>query len=64
MAMTSAQLLQKTQFSQASVWQRARNRVSLGVWMVKILLTVSGFLLCLPCSHQCPPSTLWEEALV
>lgn len=27
--------------------------------MVKILLTVSGFVLGLPC---CPPSTLWEKA--
>lgn len=31
---------------------------------VKILLTTSGFLLCLSRSPHCPPSTLWEEGLV
>lgn len=31
-----------------------------GTQMVKILLTVSGFVLGLPCC--CPPSTFWEKA--
>lgn len=57
-AMTNAQLLQRTWYSQASVWQRARYRVSL---VVKILLTIYGFFLCLLPAPHCPANTLWEE---
>lgn len=44
-AMTSTQLLQRTE---VSVWQRARYRVSLVGHDVKIPFTISGPLLCLP----------------
>lgn len=63
-AMTSTLLLQRTLYSQVSVWQRSRYRVSLVGHDVKIPLTISGPLLCLPCPLHCPPSTLWEEVLV
>lgn len=49
--------------SQVSVRQRARYRFSLVGHDVKIPLTISGSLLCLPCPLHCPPSTLWEEVL-
>lgn len=60
MAVTRAQPPRRTRCSQASAWQMARCRVSLGTRDGQDPV-ISGFLLRLPRSPRC---TLWEEALV
>lgn len=61
-ATTNVQLLQRT-WRVSSLFGKGQERAqSNGAWTVKVLLTISGFLLVQP--QPCPVSPLWEEALV